>query len=105
MRVDELMNQRIQTRLPEDSLQHAAQLMWDHDCGCVPVCSGDGVKCSTTRARCFECFRWLISREKQHGSRSRHTGKSPRWKRTGVNTSHHSSLPGRSWACGMLTRV
>src|SRR5882757_5343420 len=21
----------------------AAQLMWDHDCGCVPVCSGDGV--------------------------------------------------------------
>jgi CBS domain-containing protein len=44
MRVDELMNQHIQTCRPEDSLQHAAQLMWDHDCGCVPVCSGDGVQ-------------------------------------------------------------
>jgi CBS domain-containing protein len=42
MRVDELMNQHIQTCRPEDSLQHAAQLMWDHDRGCVPVCSGDG---------------------------------------------------------------
>jgi CBS domain-containing protein len=43
MRVDQLMTQRIQSCRPDDSLERAAQLMWDHDCGCLPVCSGDGV--------------------------------------------------------------
>lgn len=25
---------------PQDSLERAAQLMWDHDCGALPVCEG-----------------------------------------------------------------
>ncbi|MEA3181675.1 MAG: hypothetical protein QOI59_5198 [Gammaproteobacteria bacterium] len=44
MRVDGIMNKPVQTCRPDDSLQYAAQLMWDHDCGCVPVCSSDGVR-------------------------------------------------------------
>jgi CBS domain-containing protein len=43
MRVDDIMNRHVQTCRPDDSLEYAAQLMWDHDCGCVPVCSGNGV--------------------------------------------------------------
>ena len=42
MRVKELMTQQIQSCRPDDSLELAAQLMWDHDCGCIPVCAGDG---------------------------------------------------------------
>ena len=37
MQIDELMSQRVYTCDPNDSLQQAARLMWDHDCGCVPV--------------------------------------------------------------------
>ena len=45
MRVKEIMTTHVQACRPEDSLEKAAQLMWDHDCGCVPVCSdaGNGV--------------------------------------------------------------
>jgi CBS domain-containing protein len=39
MRVDKLMTSPAQWCRPEDSLEHAAQLMWDNDCGCIPVCS------------------------------------------------------------------
>ncbi len=42
MRVEELMTRQVHSCRPEDSLDHAAQLMWNHDCGCLPVCSGDG---------------------------------------------------------------
>lgn len=42
MRVKELVTQQIQSCRPDDSLALAAQLMWDHDCGCIPVCAGDG---------------------------------------------------------------
>lgn len=40
MRVDDLMTKQVFSCRPEDSLEHAAQLMWDHDCGCLPVCAG-----------------------------------------------------------------
>lgn len=40
MQVDQLMTRQVQCCQPEDRLQRAAQLMWDHDCGCLPV-SGD----------------------------------------------------------------
>jgi CBS domain-containing protein len=43
MRVEDLMTRQVQWCRPEDSLQQAARLMWDHDCGCLPVCSGNGV--------------------------------------------------------------
>jgi CBS domain-containing protein len=29
---------------PEDSLARAAQLMWDHDCGCLPVVGSNGAE-------------------------------------------------------------
>lgn len=43
MRVEQLMSKQVKTCGPDDSLDHAAQLMWDHDCGCLPVSDGDGV--------------------------------------------------------------
>src|SRR4051794_6628341 len=43
MRVDDIMNKHVQTCRPDDSLELAAQIMWDHECGCLPVCSGDGI--------------------------------------------------------------
>jgi CBS-domain-containing membrane protein len=40
MRVQDLMTQQVYSCEPEDALERAAQLMWDHDCGCLPVCIG-----------------------------------------------------------------
>jgi len=37
MRVGDLMIRNVATCVPDDSLARAAQLMWDHDCGVVPV--------------------------------------------------------------------
>ncbi len=42
MLVENLMTRRSQACQPGDSLADAARLMWEHDCGCIPVCSGDG---------------------------------------------------------------
>jgi CBS domain-containing protein len=42
MRIGEIMTKEVQTCRPEDSLEDAAQLLWDHDCGCLPVISGNG---------------------------------------------------------------
>jgi len=43
MRVEELMTKQVKSCGPGDTLDRAAQLMWDNDCGCLPVCAGDGV--------------------------------------------------------------
>jgi len=43
MRVEELMTKQVKWCGPGDTLDRAAQLMWDNDCGCLPVCAGDGV--------------------------------------------------------------
>jgi CBS domain-containing protein len=43
MRVEQLMTRQVKTCGPEDSLNRAAQIMWDNDCGCVPVCAGDRI--------------------------------------------------------------
>lgn len=37
MQVEELMTKRLHTCSTSDSLNRAAQLMWDEDVGCVPV--------------------------------------------------------------------
>ena len=37
VKVRALMSQDVRTCRPSDSLHFAARLMWDHDCGCVPV--------------------------------------------------------------------
>jgi len=36
------MTTRVTTCKPDDTLHRAAQLMWNHDCGCLPVCAGNG---------------------------------------------------------------
>jgi CBS domain-containing protein len=37
MNVDELMTRDVMTCSPEDFLNAAARILWDRDCGCVPV--------------------------------------------------------------------
>lgn len=41
MRVEKLMSRELTTCRPHDSLEHAASLMWNSDCGSLPV-TGDG---------------------------------------------------------------
>lgn len=41
MNVGQLMTQNVRACRPEDTLQAAAQIMWDCDCGCVPVVDAD----------------------------------------------------------------
>lgn len=35
--VHEIMRVRVHTCTPQDTLHHAAQVMWEKDCGCLPV--------------------------------------------------------------------
>lgn len=42
MFVEQLMARQVYSCRPDDTLDRAAQLMWDHDCGSLPVCTGDG---------------------------------------------------------------
>ena len=42
MTVGQLMSRSIRTCRPDDTLNAAAQIMWEEDCGCVPVVQGDG---------------------------------------------------------------
>ncbi len=41
MNVEQLMTKNVATVGPEDTLERAAQLMWEQDCGCVPVVDDD----------------------------------------------------------------
>ena len=41
MNVGQLMTRQIRTCRPEDSLNDAARIMWEEDCGCVPVVQDD----------------------------------------------------------------
>jgi CBS domain-containing protein len=42
MKVEQLMKRPVRTCEREDSLDRVAQIMWEADCGCVPVVDGDG---------------------------------------------------------------
>lgn len=42
MRIEKLMSRDVQCCSPDSSLADAAKLMWDYDCGSVPVCTSDG---------------------------------------------------------------
>jgi len=42
MKVEQLMTRNVMVSTDSDTLNRAAQLMWDYDCGCVPVISADG---------------------------------------------------------------
>jgi CBS domain-containing protein len=42
MKVEQLMTRTVKACSPDDTLNRAAQLMWEGDCGCLPVVSTDG---------------------------------------------------------------
>lgn len=41
MRVEDLMSRDVHWCRPEEGMDRAAQLMWDHDVGVIPICTGD----------------------------------------------------------------
>jgi CBS domain-containing protein len=42
MEVQQLMTRGVRTVAPGDTMNRAAQIMWENDCGIVPVVDGDG---------------------------------------------------------------
>jgi CBS domain-containing protein len=58
MRVGELMTIDVKACGPGDSLNRAAQIMWENDCGCVPVADGAGkvVGMLTDRDICMAAY-------------------------------------------------
>jgi CBS domain-containing protein len=42
MEVEKLMTRGVRTCGPSDTMNRAAQIMWENDCGVVPVVDGDG---------------------------------------------------------------
>lgn len=42
MHVEEIMTTSVKSCGPDDSLDTAARIMWENDCGCVPVIDQDG---------------------------------------------------------------
>jgi len=42
MNVEQLMTRDVKVCRSDDTLNRAAQLMWEFDCGCIPVISTDG---------------------------------------------------------------
>ena len=43
MKVKEVMTSNVRACFNSDNLATAAQVMWDNDCGCVPVLNEDGL--------------------------------------------------------------
>lgn len=58
MNVDQIMSRRVYTCSSADSLNTAARLMWEHDCGAVPVVSetGELVGIITDRDICMAAY-------------------------------------------------
>jgi CBS domain-containing protein len=58
MKITQLMTPNVKSCRPEDSLNTAAQIMWDNDCGCVPVVteSGQVVGILTDRDICMAAY-------------------------------------------------
>lgn len=42
MKIENVMSSEVVTCAPGDSLNRAAQLMWERDCGCLPVVDEEG---------------------------------------------------------------
>lgn len=42
MKIESVMSTQVSTCAPGDSLNRAAQLMWEGDCGCLPVVDEEG---------------------------------------------------------------
>ncbi len=58
MKVEQLMNRSVTTCSPGDSLARAAQIMWERDCGVVPVVDAAGhvLAMITDRDICMAAF-------------------------------------------------
>ena len=58
LKVKGVMTPVVQTCRPEDSLERAAQLLWEYDCGCLPVTDGEGIARAmiTDRDICMAAF-------------------------------------------------
>jgi len=58
MRVHEIMVREVASCRPQDAMSEAARIMWDHDCGVVPVTDDDGRLCGviTDRDLCMACL-------------------------------------------------
>ncbi len=58
MKVTQLMNENVKACCLRDSLNAAAQIMWDNDCGCVPVIkeSSEVVGVLTDRDICMAAY-------------------------------------------------
>lgn len=58
MKIAELMSRSVETCTPDDSLNTAAQRMWDHNCGFIPVVGADGrpVGVVTDRDICMAAY-------------------------------------------------
>jgi CBS-domain-containing membrane protein len=58
MRVQELMSAEVHTCTPNDTLERAARLMWDHDCGSAVVVDGaqEPVGVITDRDVCMAAY-------------------------------------------------
>jgi CBS domain-containing protein len=58
MKVEETMTREVKVCAPSDVLNRAAQLMWENDCGCVPVVEGDSnvVGMLTDRDICMAAY-------------------------------------------------
>ena len=41
MTIERLMSRDVHQCRPDQTLDYAASQMWEHDCGCLPVCAGD----------------------------------------------------------------
>jgi CBS domain-containing protein len=42
MTIEPIMSRHVHYCRPDHTLDYAASRMWDHDCGCLPVCVDDG---------------------------------------------------------------
>lgn len=58
MRVEQLMTKEVFTCNPRDSLERAAGIFWEHDCGCAPVVDDVGkvVGIVTDRDACMAAY-------------------------------------------------
>jgi CBS-domain-containing membrane protein len=58
MKVEDVMCRRVLTCFPDDTLDRAAQIMWEEDCGCLPVVSdrGELVGIITDRDVCMAAY-------------------------------------------------
>lgn len=58
MKVEQLMQRAVQTCRAHDSLNGAAQIMWENDCGCVPVVddAGHAIGMITDRDVCMAAY-------------------------------------------------